>query len=632
MTRFCATLSLTDPHHEIAQMGGDLAYSALPCALGALPDERPAGEVGPYTTDGALVAVGEVTLYNRPALVAELTRHGPPPWPACRDGEILLRFYELSGIDGFARVNGMFSLAIWDGHCLLLVRDPVGARTLFYAQTEECWGAASSLRALRRWPRLPTRLNLAAVGSFLTFAYLPGAETLLENVHELLPGSFVRLYPNRRSDSPANRMQATPQQSYWEPYEQAWNPSDPPEHYATQLRQLLEAAVAASLPSGEGVGIFLSGGLDSSLVTALAARLHDRPVQTYALNFGPDLPNELAYSSLVAAHCRTHHHVLTFTGEQIAANLAETVAKLDCPVGDPLTTPNLLLSRAAAADGLSVILNGEGGDPCFGGPKNIPMLLFEWYRPDAKHRPDAWHESTAPGGQGNLAPSVRARAYLRSYRKCYRDLPRLLTPAVLEALRQAPPLERLVQPFLESARMPHYLNRLFYANVRTKGAHHILTKVERLTASCGLEGRSPLFQPPIVDYSFAIPPQFKLSGTTEKWILKQAVEDLLPATIVYRPKSGMRVPVQYWLHGPLRDLVDEVLLSPQAQGRGLFRPETIRTWLRGEGLRWHDHGAKLWLVLTLELWLRAYLDHAEPPPSDFVRPKRRWWRPFPSLG
>jgi asparagine synthase (glutamine-hydrolysing) len=280
------------------------------------------------------------------------------------------------------------------------------------------------------------------------------------------------------------------------------------------------------------------------------------------------------------------------------------MARLDNPVGDPLTAPNLLLSERAAADGFREVLNGEGGDPCFGGPKNLPMLLFELYRSD----PD---------------PAARARAYLRAYRNCYEDLPMLLSRAALEDLHAAPPVERLVLPYLEASTMSAYLNRLMLANVRTKGAHHILTKVESLTSSCGLRAHSPLFNRAVVEYSFVIPPHLKLVGTTEKWILKQAVRDLLPALIVDRPKSGMRVPLYYWLDGPLGHVVQEVLLSEQGRSRGLFRPATLRAWLRGEAALWPRHASKLWLVLSLELWLRAYLDNATYVPEPMPR---RWWR------
>jgi asparagine synthase (glutamine-hydrolysing) len=562
-------------------MGADHTLGADACALGSLPDARPWLSAGPYRyippQGPTLLAAGEITLFNRAELLALLADW--PINPTCSDGELLLALYVRHGLAVFGQVEGMFALAMWDGAALTLVRDPVGARTLFYTRSCGQWAAASTLHALRRMPAFRARLNLAAVQAFLTFAYLPGAETLLADVYELLPGQYVRLCENGTQSTGF----------YWLPAEPDPAPAIPPEQHIAELRRQLEATTAAMVPKGEDVGVLLSGGVDSSLVTALAARLYDRPVRTYSINFGADLPNELAYSGLVANHCRTRHQVLTFSGAQVAEHLAEAVALLDCPVGDPLTVPNLLLARAAAADGLRVILNGEGGDPCFGGPKNVPMILDELQR-------------------STLNPQARARAYLHSYRKCYSELPRLLSPAVQHALAAAPPLEARVQPYLEAPQMRSYLNRLLLTNVRTKGAHHILTKVERLTAACGIEGRAPLFSRAVVAQSFVIPPELKLFGTVEKWALKQAVADLLPAQIIERPKSGMRVPVQHWLRGPLRDLAADTLLGPRAQARGLFQPATIKAWLRGEGMAWPRHGIALWMLVTLELWLRAYLD------------------------
>ncbi len=543
-----------------------------PTAQLTLAADQPGRAAGPWRapdSSGRMIeGIGEVTLYNR----AELAHAADPKLP---DGEILLQLYARSGPAVLARVRGMFALAIFDGSALTLARDPLGARTLFYAQVDGAWGAASSLRVLRRWPRLPVRIDIAGVAAFLTFAYLPGEQTLLEGVREVLPGTTVHLGGDGSRQT----------HSYWEPSEGSGGGND----HAGRLRELLEQAVASRLPAGEDVGVFLSGGLDSSAVTALASRLHDRSVGSYAINFGADLPNELAYSGLVAAHCGTRHRVLTFSGEEIARHLPEAIAHLDCLVGDPLTVPNLLLARAAAADGLRVILNGEGGDPVFGGPKNLPMVLFELARQDR-------------------SPSTRAQAYLRSYRKCYEDLPHLLTPEAWAALGSTASLEQAVTPFLESPRMSSYLNRLLYTNTRTKGAHHILTKVERLTASCGVEGRAPLFDRAVVDFAFAIPPELKLHGTSEKWILKRATDDLLPSTIVHRPKSGMRVPVQHWLDGPLSRMADDLLLGARARSRGLFRPEPIRAWMAGEDSLWPRHGAKLWLLLSLELWFRSFVD------------------------
>lgn len=587
MSRWCACLTADDPAGQVAAMGGrPVPTRAGRHALGLL--EGPGVAAGPYRV-GDVYAIGEVTLHNAPELRARLgagaagaAGEGPVPRD-CSDGELLLRLYVRFGAAGLAAADGMFALAIAERDELVLVRDQMGARTLFHARAgtgtgtgdRAAWAAATSLRALQRWPALDTGLHLPAVRSFLTFAYLPGRETLLRGIHEVLPGRCVRLKPDGSSV----------EETYWEPVEAI--DERPADEHARELRELLEAATARRLPVAEPVGVLLSGGVDSSLVTALAAKLHDQAVRSYSISFGADTPNELAYSGLVAAHCHTEHRVLTVPGDAVAARLPETVALLDSPVGDPLTVPNLMLAEAVAADGMSVVLNGEGGDPVFGGPKNLPMLIHELHRDEA-------------------GVDSRARAYVDSYRKCHSDLPVLLTSGLLDELAQAPPVTDLLTPYLTQSQMISLLNQLLHTNLRTKGAHHILTKVERITASQGLQGRAPLFDRAVVDHAFRVPPRLKLNGTSEKWILKEAVRDLLPPTIVDRPKSGMRVPVQQWLDGPLRELGHELLLGRSARARGLFREDTIRSWLRREGTLLPRQGGKLWLVLTLELWLRSF--------------------------
>ncbi|MYZ40112.1 MULTISPECIES: asparagine synthase-related protein [unclassified Streptomyces] len=597
MARFSAFLA-ADPGHARDQLAATGASVRPEGPALALIEDEPGHATGPFTAYGR-TAVGEVTLHNRPELLAALAMAGAPAPPDCPDGELLLRCWARLGTDGIRAAEGMFALAVHEDGALVLIRDHVGARTLFYARAAGCWAASTSLRALRRWPALGTGLELAAVRSFLTFAYLPGEETLLRGVREVLPGRCLRLAADG----------SLAEEHYWEPQELIENDGIENDgasssSYALRLRELLEEATARRLPAAEAVGVLLSGGVDSSLVTALAAKLHAHPVHTYSISFGDELPNELGYSGLVAAHCHTRHRVLTVSGDAVAARLAEAAALLDSPVGDPLTVPNLMLAEAVAGDGLRVVLNGEGGDPVFGGPKNLPMLVHEM------HRDEMAAFSGEAGETGDPGRAARETTYLRSYRKCYTDLPELLTPETLDALATAPRPERFVTPYLRpearEGRMDHLLNQLLHCNLRTKGAHHILTKVERLTASQSLQGRAPLFDRRVVDHAFATPPRWKLNGAVEKWVLKEAVRDLLPGTVVDRPKSGMRVPVQQWLGGPLRELAGDLLLGREARARGLFRQDTVRAWMRGEGALLPRQGGKLWLVLTLELWLRAY--------------------------
>ena len=355
---------------------------------------------------------------------------------------------------------------------------------------------------------------------------------------------------------------------------------------SAELRALLFDVVVRNLPASGPIGVYLSGGLDSSLVTAILAKLAPGRVHSYAVHFGAGYPNELQFSDAVARHCATNHHVIEIPIASIRDALLTTHAALSNPIGDPLTCPNFILGRTAARD-TNVIFNGEGGDPCFGGPKNMPMLLHQLH-------------AGAHGGE-----SVES-AYLRSYQKCYDDLDRLLRPEVRAALEAAPPQEELLRPFFEGDAMSSFLNRLMHINVRVKGADNILTKVNDLTTANGLLGISPLFDRRVVDFSFSAPPRFKLDGATEKAVLKRAVVDLLPESVVYRPKSGMMVPVQRWFKRELREIAQDWLLGKDGRVAEFLDTAVVRRWLEFRGELFPRQGAKLWLALGLEAWLRAH--------------------------
>jgi len=354
------------------------------------------------------------------------------------------------------------------------------------------------------------------------------------------------------------------------------------------LRDCLEMVVRRCLPEGEAVGAFLSGGLDSSLVVALARRLHDAPVKTFSVSFGPGHANELPFSSLVVDHCGTEHRIVELSPPVVLRYLDETISLLGDPIGDPLTVPNALLFREASAE-VGVVLNGEGGDPCFGGPKNLPMLLSELY------------------GE-NSDPLARERCYLRAHLKCFDDLDVAVAPAVKEALSVSP-LEERLSPLFDDPRWHNFVTKLQAINITLKGAHHILPKVDAISAPFGVVARSPLFYRDVVELSLAIPPQLKLRGSVEKYLLKEAVRDLLPSEIVERPKSGMLVPVEAWFQGPLLPAARERLLDSLTT-YGLVQRHYLERLLDGRlgGLR-PRHGAKIWLLVTLEAWLRTVFDY-----------------------
>ncbi|MCE9566255.1 MAG: asparagine synthase [Planctomycetes bacterium] len=474
-----------------------------------------------------------------------------------------------------ADVHGAFCLAWRDsGDVLHLARDAIGERTLFYANTPNGFVFASSLRALLATGLVPRKLNIRAVAAYLSYAYLPGRETLAEGVFEVLPGEHVSFGPT-----------GLRREQFWELPTPEINTASEDEQ-ARQLRRVLEDAVRDRLPADQPVGVTLSGGIDSSLVVALACRLHQAPVYTYSVSFGAGYANELPFSSLVADHCRTNHRIVELSPAAVLHYIDDSVGSLGDPIGDPLTVPNSLLFRAASEQ-VGVVLNGEGGDPCFGGPKNLPMVLSELY--------------TSVGDRS------REASYLRAHLKCYDDFPDLFTAIGRDALATSPLTDELV-PLLRDSQRPDYVARLQAINIRLKGGHHILPKIDALSFPFGVLARSPLFARSVVELSLAIPAKLKLHGSVEKYLLKRSVDDLLPRSVLDRPKSGMLVPVEGWFQGPLLKAARERVLDG-LQRYGLFNRDYLERLLAGKlgGLR-PRHGAKIWLFVTLEAWLRRVLN------------------------
>ncbi|MCC6619785.1 MAG: 7-cyano-7-deazaguanine synthase [Deltaproteobacteria bacterium] len=480
-------------------------------------------------------------------------------------------------VSELARVRGPFAVVWRDaGGGVHLARDPLGHRSLYWGRDGHgrlVWGlrlhdvlAAGAAR----------ELDPVGLATYLAASYVPGEGTLVRGVRAVPPG--VELVFERPTDVPKLR-----------PF---WHMPPSPAEYAddatlrARLRWSLEATIDRLLPQDDAVAATLSGGIDSSLVVALARRR--RAVRALSITFGPEHRDELAWSGMVARHTGAEHEVVTVRPEDVMARFDATVGALSEPNGDPLTVPNTMLFEVARARGHDALFNGEGGDPSFGGPKNAPLLLSEVYDGDPEAR---W---------------ARERAYLKAHQKLWDELDDVLAPEVRRVIPEGA-VEGLVTPWLEDSRWPSFLDRLMALNVAWKGPGHILPKVEHLGLRAGVRPRSPLFDRDVVALAFEIPSRLKRMGSIEKHLLKEAVADLLPREILDRPKSGMLVPVEAWFSGPLERWARERLLDGLAP-RGLLS----RAWLerlmdrKVGGLR-PRRGVKIWLLMTLESWLRQVL-------------------------
>ncbi len=494
-------------------------------------------------------------------------------WDCCslhgRPVETIADWLEVLETGSLASVRGAYALAWRDpaSGVVHLVRDPIGERSLYYAADPDGVTVARTVGKVLAQRRARPRLDLSALATYLCLSYIPAPLTPVEQVHAVAAGEHVRL--------PGGTIERT---VLWEAPGELPDPGLEPA--AADLRGLLERSVSRRLPSpGAELCASLSGGLDSSLVVALAGRVHTGSVTAYSLGFGAEEVNELEYSAMVAEHCRVEHRVITVTPEDVLRELDSTMNALGAPIGDPLTVPNTILFRQAD----SVMFNGEGGDPCFGGPKNVPMLLHTLYRP--------------VDGDGEQLGS----AYLRAHRRCYDDLTAMVTDDVLAELPERF-LESRFQPHLEDPRWNTLTNRMMAMNVQFKCADHILAKVDALARSAGAVPRSPLCDRELVEYALRLPAHLKLVGSGEKHVLKAAVADLLPEAILTRPKSGMRVPVVSWMNGPLLPYTRERLLDGLAP-RGLFRKEYLERLVDLEAAPVRRRHLKLWMLLSLEAWL-----------------------------
>lgn len=470
---------------------------------------------------------------------------------------------------------GAFVLALGDQDQLLLARDPAGVKVLYWAESGDRLLFASEVKALFADPDLPRQLRPGALPEYLSFSFIPGSGTMFQGVHELEPGTTLRWQQGR-----------TKVHRHFCP--EAQLPNERPAWSAGELRQELAAATQECLREAPPrPGVALSGGVDSSAVLALACQQLGPGLPTFSVDFGPGFPNENPFIELMVRRYQTEHHRLSVQPQEFLNRFADIIYRLDEPIGDPVTVPNFLLAQRASQV-TSLMLNGEGGDPCFGGPKNIPMLLAKLYGPPP----------------GEPTEGFLERCYLASFGRCYQDLEKLLSPELLAAAGGREALEEHVRPFIQGSQPAALQDRLHWLNIRRKGANLILVKVEKMSCGHGLTALPPLFTRRIIEASLALPAAQKLNGPEEKWLLKEAVRDLLPAPIIVRPKSGMQVPIRFWFRGELRRYIRRQLAPRQVRRNGLLNADTVKhlASLSPEVLSDRAWGFKLWMLLTFVYW------------------------------
>ena len=486
------------------------------------------------------------------------------------------------------QLDGSFAAAVWDaeGECLTLVSDPFGLRSLCFVEHRGTLFFASEIKQLLAIPELPIEIDPLAIHGYLTFSFVAGPRLPIRGIRRVQPGRVAEFRRGTWTERPYVRLR------------EIINPALEDDVVAAdRVDALGRAAVRARFSSDTEVGLYLSGGLDSSTVGRWLLDEGAR-IKAFSLDFG-DLGVERAEAELAAQALGLSLNFVDASADSVTPILGDLVWQMDLPLGDGVTGPHYLLGRAARAAGVTSIFNGEGGDQLFGGWANKPMIVAEMY--------------------GEPVPTARGRAelFLTSYHRFYKLEHELYSEdfaKLVDAESAGRDDERLamLERELGNPDMTTFMGRLRRTDIALKGHDNIQPRAERIAGGFGLDVRSPLFDRALTEASFTFPPRHKLAGTCEKAVLKRALSGRLPDEIVWRQKSGMCVPTSHWVLGPLRELVADVLGPSSISARGLFRDDYVTSLRVGKDqaneLRPRRIGEKLWALLMLELWLRAFVD------------------------
>jgi asparagine synthase (glutamine-hydrolysing) len=553
--------------------------------------------------DGSVWVSYNGELYNEPALRARLKGQGHV-FRTVSDTEALVHLYEEEGPDFVRHLNGMFALALWDARRrrLVLARDRMGQKPLYYAETAEgglVFG--SEPKALLVHPGVRRALDPAGLARYLFYEYLPAPHTIWTGMRKLPPAH--RLVWEHGQARLARYWQAPLPRGEAPPFAEA----------AERFWSGLCAAVARHRRCDVPLGVFLSGGVDSSSVAAALAESEPaRQIRTFSIGFDDPSFDESAHARAVARHLGTTHHERIFRAETVWELLPEVATWLDEPFGDASILPTHLLSRFARSE-VKVVLGGDGADELLAGYPTFTAEraagLFRRLPGPARTLAGA-AVGRLPVAHGNFSLDFKLKQFLRGAAEPIalahqRWLGSFSGPEIARLLVDPPALDvekEHLQRAGALAPAADGLTRSLWLYQDTYLPDDILTKVDRASMACSLEVRAPFLDTELVDEVEALPASFKYSHGQTKRLLKHAANGRLPASIVERPKKGFGIPVARWLRGPLAPLLDDLLGPDRLTRQGLFRPEEV-AWRVAEhraGVR--DHRKPLWTLLMFQLW------------------------------
>lgn len=527
------------------------------------------------------------------------------------DTEVIVHLYEEFGLKCLPMLRGMFAFAIWDAPAqrLILARDRLGKKPLFYAVDHHGLSFASELKALLLGGPCPP-IDPIALHHYLTFQYVPTPQSIFTGIRKLKPGHVLVYEDGKVSES-----------AYWSLSYLRKEMERTEAEYREEFLSLLQESVRLRLVSDVPLGAFLSGGMDSATVVALMSQMSEQPVKTFSIGFKEDAFNELPFAREVARRFGTEHH--EFMIEPSAMEILPTLVRVyDEPFADSSAIPTYYVAQLSRQF-VTVILNGDGGDELLAGYPRYRFHSFD--RLTARLLSMSTQERLVRllqrfPSNGSWSRRIKNRLervfmpFSHTYmgRICYFspvEKEELYTSDFRELVKGHDSLDLLISWF-ESVQASNLLDELLGVDTTSYLPDDLLVKVDRATMAHGLEARSPFLDHRLVEYAASLPIDMKIRNGETKYLLKTVMREVLPESILRRPKMGFGVPIDQWFRGPCREFVRDTLLSSRSLQRGYFRPERIRQMIDRHQDGHATYGSRVYGLLMLELWHRDYVDGA----------------------
>ena len=558
-----------------------------------------------------IVFNGEI--YNHQQLRADLEAAGHR-YRTKSDTETIIHLYEQYGRECVNYLRGMFAFAIWDRpkRKLFIARDRLGIKPLYYRRSNGVFLFGSEIKTILAYPGVSPEFNQAGLAEYLAFGYLIGEDTFYSGIKKLLPGHTLEL-------DEAGNISIQP---YWDLSVAADTDNKPRNHYVKRYRELLEQCVDGHLMSDVPLGVFLSGGLDSSVIAALTAKSRREPIQTFAVGYGEEAFSELPFARQVAKHIGSEHYEVRLSRQEFFDYLPKLIWHEDEPIVWP-SSISLYAVAKLARERVTVVLTGEGSDETLAGytryawtVKNAGLdKLYRSITPELMRRAvrGAINGSGLPASlrrklehtflvrDGASWPSFYFDNFYSAFSAQEQD--ELLTGGAKAIARDA--YAGSMQHWQRSS--GDLLHRLLYTDIKTYLVE-LLMKQDQMSMAASIESRVPFLDHVLVEYTARIPAKYAIHGLAGKQVLKEAVEDLLPHDIIYRKKMGFPTPWAYWLAGPQLNDLEKILLSARTLQRGFFQPEAVKRMFAEHRANRRDHGNRIWRLLNLETWLRVCID------------------------